>query len=89
MVRQYHNLGGASEIPILNRQAQPDTSALGMTEWTVLARIDGKRSIEALVKLLPLDESRVIESLLRLKALGMIEVGVKREQLRGEPMQAQ
>jgi phage terminase Nu1 subunit (DNA packaging protein) len=75
MARDFHNLGGAQEVPVLNRQAQPDTSELGMTEWTVLARVDGRRTIADLIDSLPLTDDRILDSLRRLKKLGMVNVG--------------
>lgn len=72
MARLFDNLGSGDAIPVVNRSAQPDTSRVQVADWSVLARVDGQRSISDIIQQLPLKEGEVVDSLRRLRDLGMI-----------------
>lgn len=74
MVKRYDKLGRGDDVPVVNREAQPDTTKVEVVDWTVLARVDGKRTIDEIMGMLPMPHGDALESLVRLRSLGLIEV---------------
>ncbi len=77
MAKIYDRLGRGDDVPAVNRNAQPDTTRVQMSDWTVLSRIDGQKTIKQLIETLTMSESDVVASLRRLRDLKMITVGGK------------
>lgn len=74
MVKRYDKLGRGDDVPVVNRGAQPDTSKVEVVDWTVLARVDGKRTVDEILGMLPMPAGEALGSLARLKSLGLIDL---------------
>lgn len=74
MVTRYDNLGSGDDVPVVNRGARPDTSKVTPHDWSVLGRIDGRRTIQQLAYDSGMAPDQVITALTKLKQLGMIHL---------------
>ncbi len=74
IAKVYDKLGPGNMVLHVDRSATPDTSKVDVADWSVLARIDGKRSIDDITAALSMPARQVIGSLQKLRELGMLRI---------------
>ncbi len=74
MVKRYDKLGMSDDVPVVDRHARPDTSRVSPGDWSVLGRVDGKRTIHELAYDSGMAAEAVIAALTKLKSFGMIHL---------------
>jgi hypothetical protein len=74
MVKRYDKLGTSEDVPVVDRTARPDTSLVAPGDWSVLGRVDGRRTIHQLAYESGMATDQVITALTNLKKLGLIHL---------------
>ena len=74
MAKHTDNLGPGETVPTVVMSAVPDMTRVKPTDWSVLALVDGQRTVDAICAAAKMSAEDAREALARLLEFGMIEV---------------